>query len=133
MGPWSLRRQGRKQLTTSTDEQGITSAILKVSSTDQKTVYFLTGHGERASDSAGQDGYSLARQVIEQDNYVVKTATLAVTPTVPSDCAVLDHRGAHQAAAGQGDRRDQRLSGQGRQAAPPRPIRRLSPGWKTAC
>jgi ABC-type uncharacterized transport system involved in gliding motility auxiliary subunit len=88
-GTLVFESEGRKQNTTSSDEQGLTSAILKVSSGEQKVVYFLTGHGERASDGYGQDGYSQAKQVMEQDNYVVKTITLAVTPTVPADCALL--------------------------------------------
>lgn len=81
--------EGRKQLTTSIDEQGITSAILKISNPNQKVIYFLTGHGERSVDSGTQDGLSQARQVLEQDNYLVRSVTLAITPTVPTDCSLL--------------------------------------------
>jgi ABC-type uncharacterized transport system involved in gliding motility auxiliary subunit len=52
-------------------------------------VYFLIGHGERASDGFAQNGYSQAKQVLERDNYQVKTTNLAITPTVPADAAVL--------------------------------------------
>jgi ABC-type uncharacterized transport system involved in gliding motility auxiliary subunit len=81
--------KGRKQNVTGLDESALTSAIVRVSRGDQKAIYFLTGHGERGVDTAGQDGYSVAKQTLQNDNYVIKAATLAVTPTVPADCALL--------------------------------------------
>jgi ABC-type uncharacterized transport system involved in gliding motility auxiliary subunit len=81
--------KGRKQSITGLDESALTSAIVRVSSGDQKVIYFLTGHGERGMDATGQDGYSVAKQALEKDNYVIKAAALAVTPTVPADCALL--------------------------------------------
>jgi ABC-type uncharacterized transport system involved in gliding motility auxiliary subunit len=81
--------KGRKQSITGLDESALTSAIVRVSSGDQKVIYFLTGHGERGADATGQDGYSLAKQALEKDNYIVKSATLTMTPTVPADCALL--------------------------------------------
>ncbi len=88
-GTLVLEMEGRKQNTTAADEQGLTSAILKISRPDQKAIYFLSGHGERSPDGFAQEGYSSAKQVMEQDNYVVKTTTLAITPTVPADCSLL--------------------------------------------
>ncbi len=69
--------------------RNLTSAILKVSRAEQKVIYFLSGNGERAVDSSNQDGYGQAKQVLEKDNYQIKTTLLVVTPTVPADCALL--------------------------------------------
>ncbi|MDO9065672.1 MAG: Gldg family protein, partial [Chloroflexota bacterium] len=81
--------KGRKRNITGLDESALTSAIVNVTRGDQKVIYFLTGHGERGMDATSQDGYSQAKQSLEKDNYVIKSAALAVTPTVPADCALL--------------------------------------------
>jgi len=79
----------KRQETFGTDEQSITSTILRAISPGQKTVYFLTGHGERASDDSASQGFSQARDALEKDNYKVLTLNLSVTNTIPSDMAVL--------------------------------------------
>ena len=80
----------RQQLSYSNiNEQGFTTAILQVTGTVQKKVYFLSGHGERDIANFAEDGYSYAKVGLEGDNYQVELLNLAVTPEVPSDCAVL--------------------------------------------
>jgi ABC-type uncharacterized transport system involved in gliding motility auxiliary subunit len=81
--------KGRKRNITGLDESALTSAIVNVTRGDQKVVYFLTGHGERGMDATGQDGYSVAKQALAADNYVIKSAALAMTSTVPADCSLL--------------------------------------------
>ncbi len=71
------------------NEQGFTAAILQVTGTVQKKVYFLSGHGERDIGNFAEDGYSYAKAGLEGDNYQVELLNLAVTPEVPNDCAVL--------------------------------------------
>ncbi|MBM3134070.1 MAG: hypothetical protein FJZ89_02035 [Chloroflexi bacterium] len=80
---------GKRQETFGTDEQSITSTILRAISPGQKTVYFLTGHGERAIDDFDRQGFSQARDALEKENYKVLTLNLSVTNTIPSDMAVL--------------------------------------------
>jgi ABC-type uncharacterized transport system involved in gliding motility auxiliary subunit len=72
-----------------TQEQDITSGILRVSRDVQKTVYFLTGHRERDIQSFDRAGYGQAKQSLESDGYVVRTLNLAVTDTVPSKATVV--------------------------------------------
>jgi len=72
-----------------TQEQDITSGILRVSRDVQKTVYFLTGHRERDTQSFDRGGYGQARQSLRSDGYVVRTLNLAVTDTVPSEATVV--------------------------------------------
>jgi ABC-type uncharacterized transport system involved in gliding motility auxiliary subunit len=72
-----------------TQEQDITSGILRISRDVQKTVYFLTGHRERDIQSFDQAGYGQAKQAMESDGYVVQTLNLAVTDSVPGEAAMV--------------------------------------------
>jgi ABC-type uncharacterized transport system involved in gliding motility auxiliary subunit len=72
-----------------TEERDITGAILKVTSDTTKTVYFLTGHGERQIGDYGENGLAQLKTALEGDNYVVKPLNLAISGTVPADCSVL--------------------------------------------
>ena len=66
-------------------EHAFTSAILEVTGTVQKTVYFLTGHGE-ASTSAE---YGYAALTLGDALYKVYDLDLMSTQQVPDDCSVL--------------------------------------------
>ena len=54
-------------------EQDLYTSILVVTGQEQKTVYFLAGHGERAIQNETVDGYSRIREGLESDNYDVRT------------------------------------------------------------
>jgi ABC-type uncharacterized transport system involved in gliding motility auxiliary subunit len=71
------------------EEQDITSALLKVSRTEKKVIYFLTGHHERDMQGDADDGYSIIANSLQEQNYELRTLNLAVTTTVPSDAAVV--------------------------------------------
>ena len=66
-------------------EYAFTSAILEVTGTVQKKVYFLTGHGE----SDIYSDYSYAREELLANLFKVETLNLRNTPSIPEDCAVL--------------------------------------------
>lgn len=87
-------------------EAAFTSALLKLTTGQRQTVYFLTGHGERVLEPSQKSGkaresgttdllfsreYSLSKLVsrLKSDNYAVKTLNLSDTPEVPDDCDVL--------------------------------------------
>lgn len=84
-----FERSENREQTFGVEEQDLTSALLKLIRDEVKGVYFLTGHQERDPDSSEASGYSLAKQVLERENYRVGTFNFAVTDTVPSDLAVL--------------------------------------------
>jgi ABC-type uncharacterized transport system involved in gliding motility auxiliary subunit len=69
-----------------TDEQSITSAILKVTREKLKTVCFVTGHGERSLSGTDAEGYSTVQKALERDNYVVKPINLVESKGVPEEC-----------------------------------------------
>ncbi|MFB0535159.1 MAG: GldG family protein [Anaerolineae bacterium] len=73
-----------------TDEQDITSGILKVSQDEVKAIYFTTGHKEHDPDGFDEAGYSQLKDVLEDQNYKVETLSLAtITDTLPTDTAVV--------------------------------------------
>ena len=70
-------------------EHPFTSAILEVTGTVQKKIYFLIGHDEHDINSTGSGGYSAAREGLLNDLYTVDTLSLLNTPDVPEDAAAL--------------------------------------------
>lgn len=94
-----FERGARRQDTFGTDEQSITSAILKVSREEQKGIYFITGHKERDPEGYGEDGFSAIKSLLEKNNYKVGTLNLAMTSTIPSDAAALVIAGPQMAYA----------------------------------
>ena len=79
----------RRQDALGSDEQAITSALVKVTRKQAKTVYFLTGHQERDPQDSGQAGYQQVAEALKRDNYDVQTLNLAITSTVPTTTSVL--------------------------------------------
>ncbi len=76
-------------------EHAFTSAILEVTGTRQKKVYFLTGHGEA---SVLRD-YSAAASGLRDNLFQVDVLDLAAQPRVPGDAAVLVIAGPRQSPA----------------------------------
>jgi len=74
-----------KQIVPVEAEHAFTSAILQVTGTVQRKVYFLTGHGE----SDIYSDYSNAREELLDNLFKVETLNLQTTPNVPEDCAAL--------------------------------------------
>ncbi len=83
---------GRHAIVYSFDEQAVTEAIVKASRTRDKTVAFLTGHGEHDITGGGTDGrgYASVKQGLEREGYTVTTQSLsAVTTTLTADAVVI--------------------------------------------
>jgi ABC-type uncharacterized transport system involved in gliding motility auxiliary subunit len=77
---------------TKLDEEQVTNAMVKLTRTGQKIVYFLEGHGEKAIDgpeAATRDGFGRAAEALRNENYTVKKLLLASTGQVPEDADAL--------------------------------------------
>ena len=73
-------------------EQALYTGILVATGQEQRTVYFLAGHGERNIISGQGDGYESIRQGLEQDNYQVQPLRWnagAEDVSIPDDAALL--------------------------------------------
>jgi ABC-type uncharacterized transport system involved in gliding motility auxiliary subunit len=75
-----------ERVTTTTNEQEITNAIIKAVQGQQRKLYFVTGHGEKDPGSADERaGYNAAQAALQRDNFTVATLALAQQPDVPAD------------------------------------------------
>jgi ABC-type uncharacterized transport system involved in gliding motility auxiliary subunit len=83
------------RITTSTEED-LTNAIVKVSRERKKVLYFLEGHGEASIEDSEERGYSLAKQELEKLAYEVKKLPLALADNFPEDCSLLVIPGAQK-------------------------------------
>ena len=72
----------------SLSEERLTNAIASVSRT-QKTVYFLTGHGEYSTVNEGNTGLSTFSQLLADNNILSKPLMLGISQSIPEDCDIL--------------------------------------------
>ena len=84
-----LTMNGNQELFTSATEQNFTNSLVKLMNPGQRTVYFLTGHGEHSTENAGEKAYTRARTVLESKNYTVKTLNLLAQGKVPDDALAI--------------------------------------------
>lgn len=71
------------------DEQKLTNALIRMTRTQKKAIYFLGGHGERDLKGIGQKDFSELKKSLENQSYVVKTLVLATQASVPDDAVCL--------------------------------------------
>jgi gliding motility-associatede transport system auxiliary component len=79
---------------TTSDEESLTNALIKVTSDRERVVYFTTGHGEHDTGSTGREGLSALKEVLEKQNYAVKP--LVLNQGVPGDATVVVIPGAQK-------------------------------------
>jgi len=101
---------GEATTLTEFSEPAVTNALLKLVKSKGKTVYFLTGHNERAIDpgpndqaqaipghptpppspyAAGPESFGRAAEALVNETYQVKSLLLATLPEVPEDAAAV--------------------------------------------
>jgi ABC-type uncharacterized transport system involved in gliding motility auxiliary subunit len=77
---------------TEVSESAVTNAMVKLTRTGEKVVYFVEGHSERAVDGENgqaRNGYGLAAESLRNENYRVEKLLLAATGEVPDDADVV--------------------------------------------
>ena len=79
----------RTERVVGSEEQQLTNALIKVISGEERTVYFLQGHGEHDTTSSAREGYNAITQALQSENYKVEPLALAQKPEVPANAAVL--------------------------------------------
>jgi ABC-type uncharacterized transport system involved in gliding motility auxiliary subunit len=71
-------------------ENDVVAALLHVTRSAEKMIYFTTGHGEGdLSDPQPEDGYTKLRGAMADEFYVAKQISLADTAGIPDDAAVV--------------------------------------------
>ncbi|HVN63831.1 MAG TPA: Gldg family protein [Candidatus Binataceae bacterium] len=75
---------------TQLTEEALTNAILRVTKSTNKTIYFLDGHGEAdPDDNSSDDGFGMLKKALEGEGYTVKKLLLAQEPKIPEDASEL--------------------------------------------
>jgi ABC-type uncharacterized transport system involved in gliding motility auxiliary subunit len=74
---------------TFADEQQIGIAIIKLINPQSQVIYFLVGHGEKDTETQGEESYTYLKTNLVNKNYTVKTLTLASAGSVPADAAAV--------------------------------------------
>jgi ABC-type uncharacterized transport system involved in gliding motility auxiliary subunit len=79
------------------DEDHVTNAMVKLTRTGEKVVYFVTGHGEHAiegEEASGREGFQRAAEALKNENYRVESLLLGNIQDVPEDADVVIVAGA---------------------------------------
>jgi ABC-type uncharacterized transport system involved in gliding motility auxiliary subunit len=71
------------------DETSVTEALIRLISPQNRTVYFLTGHGEPDINGSDTASMSRARDTLTNKNYTVNTLNLASENKVPDDAKAI--------------------------------------------
>jgi len=74
------------------DESKLTNALVKLTRTGHKKVYFVTGHNERPFEGKGADGkegFAHAADALRNENYRIESLVLASKGDVPDDADVV--------------------------------------------
>lgn len=74
---------------TNFTEERITNAFLRVLKTENKSLYFTSGHGERDLDSPEAEGYRLAKAELESERYEVRSLSLLEAEVIPDQVDLL--------------------------------------------
>jgi ABC-type uncharacterized transport system involved in gliding motility auxiliary subunit len=81
---------GRRRDVTNPNEGALMSALLAVTRTQERIVYFVTGHGERSPEDADRKrGYSTAKRTLEEDLFRVRELPLIGPDGIPADATVV--------------------------------------------
>lgn len=80
---------GRREATTYISEESLTNAIVKATRDEEKKVYFMQGHNERATDSDGQQDWGSVSKLLKMAAYQVETINLFTTGIIPDDADLL--------------------------------------------
>lgn len=72
-------------------EKVLSSTLKSFVRTDRPIIYFVQGHGEKDIDDfeRGMDAFSKVREMLESEQYLVRTLDLSESREVPEDCRVL--------------------------------------------
>lgn len=79
----------RTQRISTSEEQDITNALIKLVSGREMKIYFTQGHGERDTTSSDRAGYAALGAALGRDNFSVAPLVLAQQKEVPDDASVL--------------------------------------------
>ena len=82
--------QNRKETVRSLTEENLVNAILRLTDSSEKTVRFVTGHGEKSlSGEDNKTSYSNIKYALELENYRAEELSLLQAKEIPADTLIL--------------------------------------------
>jgi len=84
-----IEYKDRSERVTSSDEQALTNALIKVVTGAAKKVYFTQGHGEKNTAGTDRNSYATLAQGLTADNFAFEPLVLLGQKTVPADATVV--------------------------------------------
>lgn len=89
-GPRIVLRRGEAEARArEPSEQALTGALVQVTRSGKRRLYFTEGHGEPAPRDAGKGGYAAAVKALEAEGYEVATLSLLEKAEVPADASAV--------------------------------------------
>jgi ABC-type uncharacterized transport system involved in gliding motility auxiliary subunit len=85
----TLKAGDKSERLNTIDEESVTNALMKLLRKDAKKIYFLKGHGELDPSDSSPQGFAVAKEQIEKQNYKTEELVLLQTPEVPHDATIL--------------------------------------------
>jgi ABC-type uncharacterized transport system involved in gliding motility auxiliary subunit len=79
------KHQEAKSLT----EEEVTGAIVRALKGGERLACFVLGSGEHSIDSADRSGYSMAKDLLEKNNYKTQTLKMLEKTEIPKDCTIV--------------------------------------------
>ncbi len=70
-------------------EEALTNAIIRLNRTEKKQIYFMTGHMERDIDSIAPESYSIIKDIIFSQAYLVEKLNIMKTGKIPKNTDLL--------------------------------------------
>ncbi|MGH2522614.1 MAG: GldG family protein, partial [Anaerolineales bacterium] len=88
-GTLVLTMGDQKEELTFASEQELTGALIRFSHPTKRVIYFLTGHGEKDFETAGDNSLTNIADLLQKQNYDILPLNLQVTTTIPSEARAL--------------------------------------------
>ncbi len=90
-----LESGDRRSIARNPGEQSVSTALIHVTRSELKAVYFITGHGEKDIANEARDGYAALRVDLDRQGYAPRPLSLVGGGTVPTDAAAVIIAGPH--------------------------------------
>ncbi|MBV6397111.1 MAG: hypothetical protein HFACDABA_02716 [Anaerolineales bacterium] len=84
-----LQMNGHTEIAAYADEGEILTAMNRLLNPEERTVYFLAGHGENDINGSGGEAFGRARETLEKKNITVKTLNLLAENKIPQDAKAI--------------------------------------------